>query len=252
MRRSLPHGRPPAFHRRSAFCASGRSTFSAAASPAAPPRLMSASSQPAAFSPDDADVAWVKRVTLDGRAIPIRREQDRRAGVGSIGLRPHQPRSRRPKEAAAPADLPSARSGAASRSSRAAQSSPPSGSSASSGSSSSVASSRRFVRARRLPDHILFGAAHPQPAAAPAPPAGRQHAAPGEPAVLRLPEPPAQQRVDPDAPVDDSPLPETPAPQPQLLPPQQQQQQPTTRDQPSGPDSSGLSHAVVPYRHVPV
>ena len=38
----------------------------------APTANLSQQSKPAAFSPDNADVAWVKRVTLDGRAIPSR------------------------------------------------------------------------------------------------------------------------------------------------------------------------------------
>ena len=41
-----------------------------------------------AFSPDSADVAWIKRKSFDGHALAMRRTADVARGVGSIGLRP--------------------------------------------------------------------------------------------------------------------------------------------------------------------
>ena len=74
MRRGPPRPRP---------FASGIQRFrpSLVASPAAHLRFRASRSQPAVYSPDDADVAWVRRVTLDGRAIPLRRQQEVRSGV---------------------------------------------------------------------------------------------------------------------------------------------------------------------------
>ena len=40
------------------------------------------------YSPDEADVEWVRRVTCDGRALAIRREQDRRRPKPTLGTRP--------------------------------------------------------------------------------------------------------------------------------------------------------------------
>ena len=44
------------------------------------------------YDSSDAAVEWVRRVTSDGRCLDERREQDRRAGVGSLGRLPKQPR----------------------------------------------------------------------------------------------------------------------------------------------------------------
>ena len=44
--------------------------------------------------PSPESVAWVNAVTHGGRALEIRRQQDVRAGVGSVGIRPRPPKSR--------------------------------------------------------------------------------------------------------------------------------------------------------------
>ena len=40
------------------------------------------------YSPDDDDAEWVRRVSFDGRALAIRREQDRFLPKGTLGNRP--------------------------------------------------------------------------------------------------------------------------------------------------------------------
>ena len=49
------------------------------------------------YDSSDAAVAWVQRVTCNGRCLDERREQDRCAGVGAIGRlpKPHRDRSSR-------------------------------------------------------------------------------------------------------------------------------------------------------------
>ena len=63
--------------------------------PARPSRIGSAAS----FSPSAEDVAWIRRVSLDGKALHIRRQQDVARGVGSIGLRPSFKPRRKPAAA---------------------------------------------------------------------------------------------------------------------------------------------------------
>ena len=50
------------------------------------------------YDSSDAAVEWVRRVTCDGRCLEERREQDRRAGVGSLGRLPKPPRGRGPRQ----------------------------------------------------------------------------------------------------------------------------------------------------------
>ena len=248
MRRYRPRGRPAAAYRQTASAATSRSFQFTAGSPAVVPRHQSATSLPA-FSPDDADVAWVRHVTMDGKALVLRQQQDVRAGVGSIGLKPRLPRSRSTSSsAAAGVKAPKLHAGAAPG--RTPKPAAPSTRAAvpSDGSSSSDEPSP-FVRARRLPDCELFEQPQPAAGSAPPPPPG------GDPIDVDASEdeavdaPPPQQWPAPPAVPDSDPPPETPLmlqpPQPQ---PQQQQQQPE-REQQSAPCTGSGPYAIVPYRH---
>ena len=46
------------------------------------------------WRPDEAVMAEIQRATFNGRALALRREQDNLRGVGSLGLRPKQPRAK--------------------------------------------------------------------------------------------------------------------------------------------------------------
>ena len=77
--------RPPSSSR---FPFNGSKSWSAAPSRPQAAGFSTLALSPGGWSPPAADVLWVKRVSHSGMAIPLRRQRDVAAGVGSIGLRP--------------------------------------------------------------------------------------------------------------------------------------------------------------------